>query len=167
MTVGTRALIGLAAGLTAGIAVAASGRPGLATVGAIADVVGTLWINAILMTILPLVVSKLVVSIGGQADGGAIGRLGRRAAVTFLALLTAAAACSAVVMPVVFAYLPIDNAASAAPAGPGRGRCPLTKDPPARRPRTAGDGKLAGAPRQPGGLGGEPRVREDASHGQE
>lgn len=114
MTVGTSALIGLAAGLTAGIAVAASGRPGLATVGTIADVVGTLWINAILMTILPLVVSKLVVSIAGQADGGAIGRSGRRAAVTFLTLLTAAAACSAVVMPAVFSYLPIDDAASAA-----------------------------------------------------
>jgi Na+/H+-dicarboxylate symporter len=41
--------------------------------------VGTLRINAILMTILPLVVSKLVVSVAGQTDGRAHGRAGRRA----------------------------------------------------------------------------------------
>jgi len=40
-------------------------------IGSVADVVGTLWINAILMTILPLVVSKLIVSIAGHEDGDA------------------------------------------------------------------------------------------------
>ena len=59
MHVGTKALVGLAAGLAAGLAIAVSGRPALAAVGPAADAIGTLWINAILMTILPLVVSKL------------------------------------------------------------------------------------------------------------
>jgi hypothetical protein len=42
-------------------------------------VAGTLWINAILMTILPLVVSKLVVSLAGNGDSRAVGQAGWRA----------------------------------------------------------------------------------------
>jgi proton glutamate symport protein len=114
MTLGTKALVGLAAGLAVGLAIAASGRAGLAPIGTAADVAGTLWINAILMTILPLVVSKLVVSIAGQDDGRALGRAGRRAAVSYLVLLTAAAVLSAAVMPLAFSYLPVDQSASAA-----------------------------------------------------
>ena len=117
MTIGTKALIGLAAGLAAGAGIAAAGREALAPVGGVADVVGTLWINAILMTILPLVVSKLVVSIAGQGDGGTVGRAGRRSAVSFLALLAGAAAASAAIMPAVFSYLPFDAAATAALRG--------------------------------------------------
>jgi hypothetical protein len=54
MTLGTKGLLGPAAGLAAGIASAAAGRPGLGAISTTADVAGTLWINAILMTILPL-----------------------------------------------------------------------------------------------------------------
>lgn len=112
MSLGTRALIGLVAGLATGIAIAAAG-PALAPVGTAADVVGTLWINAILMTILPLVISKLIVSITGHDDAAALGRAGWRAGVIVLALLTVTAALAAFVMPAVFARLPIDEAASA------------------------------------------------------
>jgi Na+/H+-dicarboxylate symporter len=114
LSLGTKALFGLVAGLAAGIAIAAAGRPSLAQAGSAADVAGTLWINAILMTILPLVVSKLVVSIAGHDDGRALGRAGWRAGVLYLALLTVTAALAAAVMPAVFARLPIDQAASAA-----------------------------------------------------
>ena len=113
MSLGTKALIGLVAGLATGIFVAAAG-PALAPAGTAADVMGTLWINAILMTILPLVVSKLIVSITAHDDGPGLGRAGWRAGVTFLALLTVTAALAAFVMPAVFARLPIDEAASAA-----------------------------------------------------
>ena len=113
MNVGTRALVGLVAGLATGIAIAASGRPGLARAGVVADAVGTLWINAILMTILPLVVAKLIVSIAGQDEGPALGRAGWRAGALFLGLLTAAAALTAAIMPAVFARMPIDPAAAA------------------------------------------------------
>jgi Na+/H+-dicarboxylate symporter len=113
MNVGTRALVGLIAGLATGIAIAASGRPGLAQAGVVADIVGTLWINAILMTILPLVVAKLIVSIAGHDDGRALGRAGWRAGALFLGLLTAAATLTAAIMPAVFARMPIDHAAAA------------------------------------------------------
>ena len=114
MSVGNKALIGLAAGLAAGSAMAASGRPGLLTLGSAIEVVGTLWINAILMTIIPLVVSKIIVSIAGAQDQRSVGRAGARAAMLFLALLTTTAALTAAIMPAVFARLPIDPAASAA-----------------------------------------------------
>lgn len=113
MSLGTKALIGLVAGLGVGLGIAAAGRPELAPVGTAAEVLGTIWINAILMTILPLVVSKLMVSIAGHDDGRALGRAGWRAGALFLGLLTVTAILAAAVMPAVFAWLPIDHEASA------------------------------------------------------
>lgn len=114
VSVGTRAIVGLAAGLAVGAGLAASARPAWLAIGAGVEVAGTLWINAILMTILPLVVSKLVVSIAGQDDPRGVGRSGWKATVLFLVLLTVTAALAAAVMPGVFARLPIDPAAAAA-----------------------------------------------------
>jgi Na+/H+-dicarboxylate symporter len=113
MSIGTKAIIGLALGLAAGAAIAASGIPWLRSAGSGIEVVGTLWINAILMTIVPLVVSKIIVSIAGTKDPRTVGRAGMRAGLLFVGLLTATAIVSALVMPVVFARLPIDPAASA------------------------------------------------------
>jgi Na+/H+-dicarboxylate symporter len=106
-------IVGLALGLAAGAAISRSGRPALLDLGAGVEVVGTLWINAILMTILPLVVSKLFVSIAGQGDRGAVGRSGLKAVVLFLVFLAVSAGLAALVMPAVFARLPIDAAAAA------------------------------------------------------
>jgi len=113
MSIGNKALIGLALGLAAGTAAAKSAYPSLLAVGSAIEVVGSLWINAILMTILPLVVAKLVVSIAGHDEAVGLGRAGWRAGAWFLALLVGAAALSVAVMPAVFAGLPIDPAASA------------------------------------------------------
>jgi len=113
LSLGNKALVGLAAGLVAGGAVAASAIPALPAVASAAEVIGTLWINAILMTIIPLVVSKIVVSIAGTDDARTIGRAGWRAVALFLVLLVATAILAIVVMPTVFASLPIDPAAAA------------------------------------------------------
>ncbi len=112
-SVGTRAVVGLAAGLAAGASVNAFGLALLRQIGAAVEVVGTLWINAILMTILPLVVSKVVVSIGSSGDGRVVGRAGSRAAALFVGLLTVAALLSVAIIPAVFARLVIDPAARA------------------------------------------------------
>jgi Na+/H+-dicarboxylate symporter len=114
MSVGMKAIVGLAAGLAAGAGIVASASANLRSLGSAAEVVGTLWINAILMTIIPLVVSKIVVSIAGAGDARAVGRAGWRSAALFLGLLTAGATASALVMPTVFSWMPIDPAASAA-----------------------------------------------------
>jgi proton glutamate symport protein len=114
MSLGAKAIIGLVTGLAAGAGLAATAQPTLLAMGPAAEVVGTLWINAILMTILPLVVSKLVVSIAGNGDPRGLGRAGWRAGAIIIGLLTATGTLAAVVMPAVFAWLPIDPAASAA-----------------------------------------------------
>jgi len=114
LSVGTQALIGLVVGLAAGAAISAAAHPMLLAIGATVEVFGTLWINAILMTILPLVVSKLIVSIAGQDDAKSVGRAGRQAAALFIGLLTVTGALTAAIMPSVFARLTIDPAASAA-----------------------------------------------------
>jgi len=114
LSVGTQALIGLVVGLAAGAAIAAAGQPALLAMGSVVEVFGTLWINAILMTILPLVVSKLIVSIAGQDDARAVGRAGWQAAAFFIGLLAVTGALTAAIMPSVFARLTIDPAASAA-----------------------------------------------------
>jgi Na+/H+-dicarboxylate symporter len=130
MTLGTRAVIGLAAGLAAGAGLAATAQPTLLTLGSAVEVVGTLWINAILMTILPLVVSKLVVSIAGHDDQRALGRSGWKAAALFLVLLSVTAVLTAAIMPAIFARLPMDPAATAslraAGAVPSNGAAPPT-----------------------------------------
>ena len=107
MSAGTRAILGLALGLAAGAAVAASGQPTLLEIGSGVEVAGKLWINAILMTIVPLVVAKLVVSIAGQDASPSLGRAGWRAVALFVALLATTAALTAAIMPAVFARLPI------------------------------------------------------------
>jgi Na+/H+-dicarboxylate symporter len=114
MSVGTKAIIGLAAGLAAGAGIVASASATLRSLGSGVEVVGTLWINAILMTIIPLVVSKIVVSIAGAGDVRAVGQAGWRAGAFFLGLLTAGGATAALVMPTVFSWMPLDPAASAA-----------------------------------------------------
>ena len=114
LSVGTQALIGLVIGLAAGAAIAAAAQPTLLAIGSAVEVFGTLWINAILMTILPLVVSKLIVSIAGQDDARTVGRAGWQATALFIGLLTVTGAFTAAIIPSVFARLTIDPAASAA-----------------------------------------------------
>ena len=152
LSLGTKAVIGLVAGLAAGAAIARIGHPMLLSAGAAVEVVGTLWINAILMTILPLIVAKLVVSIAGLDDPRVIGRSGWKAAVAFLILLTITAAATAAVMPTVFAWLPIDPAASASLRGAAVSQPNVARPPtaaqvivglvPANAMRAAADGAI-------------------------
>ncbi|MBI4545053.1 MAG: dicarboxylate/amino acid:cation symporter [Gemmatimonadetes bacterium] len=113
MSLTTRVLIGLLAGLGAGIAVSASGEPALARAAVALEPVGTLWVNAIRMTVIPLVVSSLVGAVASASDPGAIGRIGGRGLLLFLALLAAAAALSVTAIPPLLGGLTIDPAAAA------------------------------------------------------
>ncbi len=95
---------------------------------------GTLWVNAILMTVLPLVVSGLVVAIVTAARTGLVGRLGGRAAALFLLLLVFATASAALVVPPLAAALPVSEEVAA------RFRESLAAAPPTPAPKlTAAD----------------------------
>ena len=74
---------------------------------------GTLWINAIRMTVIPLVVSLLFVGIASAVDLRSIGRVGGRAFLLFLLFLGGAATFTALVAPSLFRRLPLDAQSTA------------------------------------------------------
>jgi proton glutamate symport protein len=93
----TRVLASLGAGLLGGVLIAASGNEQLLRAADALVPIGTVWINAIRMTVIPLVVSLLITGVAGAADLRAIGKLGGRSLVTFLLLLVGTAL---VIMPI-------------------------------------------------------------------
>ena len=96
MKEGTRVLVALVAGLLGGMAVAAAHTEALfRIVDAIAPI-GTLWVNAIRMTVIPLVIALLIAGIASASDVSNIGRVGRRTILVFVALL---AGGSAIALP--------------------------------------------------------------------
>jgi proton glutamate symport protein len=106
MNESTRVLLAIAAAIVIGVSIAAFGDARIiGGMDAIAPI-GTLWVNAIRMTVIPLVFSLLITSVASVADIRLIGRLGRRTLLVFVLLIAGAAA---VVMPLaraLFALLP-------------------------------------------------------------
>ena len=85
-----RVMSGLVAGVVIGI-VLAWWDPVLAN--GVADIVqpfGKLWINALQMTVVPLVLALVIVGVNAASDAASSGRVARRAMIVFLVLLTAA-----------------------------------------------------------------------------
>lgn len=112
MSATTRIIIGLVLGLAVGIGIAMSGSPQLAQLGLAVEPVGTLFINAIRMTVIPLVVATLVVGIATTSGAGVIGRIGGRALLLFLAMLSVAATAASLVASALFRLIPMDPAAT-------------------------------------------------------
>ncbi len=113
MSLTTRVLIALVAGTLGGLALSATDAPLAATVVAIVEPVGTLFINAIRMTVIPLVASSLIVGLATSHDRSAIARLGARGLVVFVLLLVASGVMAAVIAPPVLARIALDPAAVA------------------------------------------------------
>ena len=114
---------GLALGLGVGVLIGGDpNAPGAAFARAVTPI-GTLWINAIRMTLVPLIVSLLVVGIAEQRDARRIGRLGVMAFAMFIIALAAVGALTAIVSPPIFSLLTLD------PAGVEALRATLTAPP--------------------------------------
>jgi Na+/H+-dicarboxylate symporter len=107
------ALGALAAGLALGVAAATWGGP-LRTIVDVVEPLGAIWVNAIRMTLVPLVVALLVGSVAGFADIRALGRVGARTVVLFVALLSGVALFAALVAPPLLARTPLDAATARA-----------------------------------------------------
>ncbi len=114
MSLAVKVLIALVVGLAAGLGIASAGPGPLASVVPALEPIGSLWVAAIRMTIIPLVMSSLIVGVGGAADPRIIGRVGVRAMILFVAMLTAAAGVAVLAGPPILAMVPIDPAAAAA-----------------------------------------------------
>ncbi len=102
----TRVLVGLGAGLVGGIAIAASHNNALIGAADAVAPIGTLWVNAIRMTVIPLVVSLLITGVASASDVPAVGRLGGRTLAVFIAMLTAATLVMIPLAIAMFAELP-------------------------------------------------------------
>jgi proton glutamate symport protein len=103
-----RVLAGLLGGAAAGLALTAL-QPALAgDVASVAQPIGDLWLNALQMTVVPLVVALVVLGVASTNDAASSGRTARRAIVIFLVLLSAGAAFAAVFAPFQLSLLPRD-----------------------------------------------------------
>jgi proton glutamate symport protein len=114
----TRVLISLVAGFLLGLALGAASSPASATTLAIVTPVGTIFINLIRMTVIPLVASMLIASVGSMAASGVLGRVAGRAAVIALALVTLAAVGTVLIAAPALARVHIDQEAALALRGP-------------------------------------------------
>jgi Na+/H+-dicarboxylate symporter len=105
-----RILIGLVAGASSGLLLAWF-DPLMATASAdIVQPIGKLWLNALQMTVVPLVFALVVVGVNTANDAAASGRTARRAIIVFALLLAAGALFVAVVAPLLLSLLPRDAA---------------------------------------------------------
>ncbi len=113
----TRVLLGLGAGLGTGLAVAAL-APSADSVWmravAMVEPIGTLWVNAIRMTVIPLIVPLLIVGVVESGDTRRIGGLALRAFGLFFAMLTVLALGTALIGPWIFQHLTLDPESTAA-----------------------------------------------------
>ena len=114
MSMARQVVIAVFAGLLVGIAISSRGAGTLIGLTSFAEVMGSLWVNAIRMTVLPLVVSLLIVAIGSAADSGILGRLGGRTLLLFLAMLCASAIFAALLAPLLFVWFPSEHLAATA-----------------------------------------------------
>jgi proton glutamate symport protein len=108
-----RVLIGLILGLAIGMVISGTGAPWLQSFPAIMEPLSVLFVNAIRMTVIPLVVSGLIVGVASVRDARAVGRLGGRALLYFLIALFAATTFSAVLAFPLLGRLAIDPATAA------------------------------------------------------
>ncbi len=101
-------LAGLLAGLALGALLSAAAPALGGRVAPVLDALGLLWVNAIRMTVVPLVLALVVVSVGGVTEVQRVGRVGLRALIVCLALLLGAAVVVALLAPPLLRWLPLD-----------------------------------------------------------
>ena len=109
-----RILLALVAGLAIGISLSAANPAWLARSIAIAEPIGALWLDALRMTIVPLVFSLLVTGIASTAATASAGGLAARSLLLFVVVLLAAAVFGQVAVEGFLALWPIPADAAAA-----------------------------------------------------
>lgn len=114
MSQATRILLALVLGLAIGIGLA-TWSPGSAESGLIvAQPIGTAWLNALQMTIVPLVVSLLITGVAATAAAARAGQVAGRALGLFIGLLWFFSAFAAIVTPLLLGWFPLPTEAATA-----------------------------------------------------
>ena len=101
----TRVLLALGAAVATGIAVAASGNAALLSAADAIEPIGAIWVNAIRMTVIPLIVSLIVTSVASATAVKAVGRLGGKTLLVFVAMLMSLAVLVVPITKAVFGLL--------------------------------------------------------------
>jgi proton glutamate symport protein len=113
----SRVLLALGAGVAVGLVVRAYPATPLPTLVSIIEPIGTLWVNVIRMTVIPLVGSLLIVGIAASADFHSVRSVGLRTFATFVTLLILFAVISLVTVPPMFTWMHVDAATVASIRG--------------------------------------------------
>ena len=114
MSQATRILLALVLGLAIGIGLA-TWAPTAAEDGlVIAQPIGTAWLNALQMTIVPLVVSLLITGVAATAEAARAGQVAGRALALFIGLLWFFSAFAAIATPLLLGWFPLPTEAAAA-----------------------------------------------------
>src|SRR5437016_3469930 len=106
----TRILLGLALGAAVGLLLAWLDMALATRAADFAQPIGKLWLNALQMTVVPLVLALVVVGVSAANDAAASGRTARNAIAVFALLLSVGAAFVAIVAPLLLKLLPRDPA---------------------------------------------------------
>jgi len=110
MSQSMKVLLGLVLGAALGLLLAQVDPAAAEATAATLQPIGKLWLNALQMTIVPLVVSLLVIGVATASDALSSGRLARDAMAWFVGLLLFASSAAALVGPLVLSLLPRDPA---------------------------------------------------------
>ena len=113
----TRVLMALGAAVAGGFAISASANASLMRVADWIAPIGIIWVNAIRMTVIPLVVSLIVTGVASTSNLTSIGRMGGRTLMVFGLLLVGVALVIIPVAASVFALLPHANSLPVLPTG--------------------------------------------------
>lgn len=108
MSMTTRILLALAAGAAVGLALAFRDPVMAARAADIVQPIGRLWLNALQMTVVPLVAALVVVGVNAASDAASSGRTARQAIVVFLVLLVLSGGFAALASPALLALVPRD-----------------------------------------------------------
>ena len=147
-----RVLVALVLGLALGMGVATLGDATQGRLVPLADVIGTLWTNAIRMTVIPLVAALTIASVAGTGATAELRRALGRAMVVFVVLLVSGGILALVIGEIAFAdfVLPAEvaarirataTAAGSAPTLPSLGQR-ITEMVPVNPVKAAADGAL-------------------------
>ncbi len=110
MSLSSRILLGLSLGLVAGILHSLDNGQTLASLPAIIEPIGTMWVNAIRMTIVPLIISLLVTSIVAEHKSGLVARLGGKTIGLFVVMVGGVCVYTVILAPPLLSFVNIDPA---------------------------------------------------------
>jgi len=121
MSLTKRILAALVLGIACGFLVRAHPAPALLKLVNLIEPIGMLWVNAIRMTVVPLVVSLLITGVASSSNISAVRGIGWRALASFLGLLVFCAVTALLIVPPLFSWFHMDQSTIASLGGNAAG----------------------------------------------